>query len=312
MKRPVLILLLSWATASWAQAPEASSPPSLASAEPETVQSQGYRDGVWQSWRIINGALFPVEGSSFPEAQYSRWKDPICFNVYGLSTVAKYMVETRMKDVAAQVGAPVDRKDPCEPNVTIAFTTDPAATLQSIYKVRPWLVPALGFLRNRIRESLPVQAWYVDMIRGANGRATMNDGEGEGGYYVFNADTMSRLDSGVSTELGAVTVVVDTNAIMGMELGALADYFVVLSLAESRQGRGCKEFESIANLMQKDCAPGLTARTITRNDILLLTALYQTRDDTMQRLQAARMAGRVRRSLEGEEAEAMQNSSAGR
>jgi hypothetical protein len=111
---------------------------------------------------------------------------------------------------------------------------------------------------------------------------------------------MSRLESGFTTELGAVTVIVDSKAIIGMQLGSLADYFAVLTMAEARLGRRCKEFETIANLMMKDCEPGLAAKEITRNDILLLTALYQVPDESMGRLQSLRVASRLRRALEAE------------
>jgi hypothetical protein len=306
MKRLALALLLLCgpALAQTGQTPPpaltpAPAPAQPAASEPETVKSLGYVDSIWHGWRIVNGVIFPVEGTSFPESRYSFWTDPVCFNVYGLAPVAKYVVEKRMKEIAARIGAKVNRSDPCTPNVTIAFTSDPKATLQSIAEVRPWLVPGLGFIRNRVREAQPIQAWYANMIVGGSGRPVLMDGFGDGGYYVFNTGPMGRLDDGVAYRLGAVTVVVDTAAIMGMQLGTLADYFAMITLSEARFTRGCKEVESISNLMQKDCRPELVAKEITSNDLFMLDALYHSKQD---RLQSLRMVGKIRRAVESEAA----------
>jgi hypothetical protein len=284
--------------AAFAQTAPTQPPP--ATSEPETVHSTGqYIDNTWKAARTVNGLLFPVDGSFYPKEQYTRWKDPICFNVYGLAPAAKYVVERRMKEIATRVGAPVNRADPCTPNVTIFFTSDPPVTLQSIADVRPWLVPCVGFIRSRVKESLPIQAWYADMSSGGNGQWILaNSCEGS---YVFDARGMSILNSGMETQLGAVTILVNTSAIMGMELGALADHFALLSLAEARQSRSCKEVESIANLMLKDCDPALTSKEITRNDIMMLTALYGTSDDRLQNLQRVRIQSKMRRMMEADQ-----------
>jgi hypothetical protein len=301
MKRIALALLLTTGAA-FAQAP-ATVPDQL---EPETAHSLGYTEGTWAGWRLLNGALFPVQGTSFPEGQFSKWKDPICFNVYGLTPAAKVMVERRLKEIAIRVGAPVNRADPCEPNVTIAVTPDPAATLKSIADVRPWLVPGVGMICTRVRASLPVQAWYANMMRTANGFTRLTPACGGEDYYYFGSpavqlvESMSRLESGFSTEMGAVTLIVDQKAIMGMQLGSLADYFAMLALAEGRMNRSCREFESITNLMQKDCQPGLVSKEITSNDLMLLSALYKVDDSRLTTLQAARIAHDIRKALEAE------------
>ena len=281
-------------------APAATAP---AASEPETVHSIGdYIDNTFKAARTVNGLLFPADGSFYPEAQYARWKDPVCFNVYGLAPAAKYMVERRMKEIAAQVGAPVNRADPCTPNVTIAFTTDPPATLQSIAEARPWLVPCVGMIRTRVKESLPIQAWYADMMVGASGRGIIMNPCDDFGVTYFNGNDMTHLNSGIETGIATVVILVNTNAIMGMTLGALADHFALLALAEARQTSSCKEVESIANLMVKDCHPALVAKEITRNDIMMLTSLYGTRDDRLQRLQHVRVISGMRKMMEADQA----------
>jgi hypothetical protein len=299
MKRLALVLLLI-SGAAFAQPPapaqEASAPP-----EPETVYSLGeYIDDYYQASRSVNGLLFPADGTFYPHGQYSRWRQPVCFNVYGLAPAAKYVVERRMKEIAAQIGAPVDRDDPCVPNVSVLVTPDPAATLQSIAEVRPWLVPCVGMIRSRVKETLPVQAWYAGMIVGAYGQKTVVNPCDDGGGSFFETGFSSHLHSGFATEIGAVTILVNTQAIMGLPLRALADHFALLSLAEARQGRGCKAVESVANLMAGDCDPALVAKEITSNDLTLLTSLYGTTDDRLQMLHHVRIIGKMRRTLEAQ------------
>jgi hypothetical protein len=138
---------------------------------------------------------------------------------------------------------------------------------------------------------------------GASGRGILsNPCADNDGYFFFDADASSRLNSGMTTRMSAVIILVDTKAIMGMELGTLADHFALLSLAEARQGRNCKEVESIANLMAKDCDPALAAKAITRNDIRMLTALYQVPDDRLQGLEQVRIQARIRRQIEADHA----------
>jgi hypothetical protein len=308
----VLILLASGPALAQAQTPaQTPASPVIDQLEPETAYSLGeYIDDTYQAARSINGLLFPVEGSFYPSPNYSKWKDPVCLNVYGLSAPSKIFVERRIREIAVQVGAPVNRSDPCEPNVTIAFTPDPAATLKSIADVRPYLVQGVGLICSRVRESLPVQAWYTNMMQNAYGATRIIPGCGGSDdiYYTSNslfaeAASMSRLEDGLRRKLGAVTIIVDTRAVMGMPLGALADYFAMLTLAEGRPGRSCKEVESIANLMFKDCEPGLSPKQISDNDIKMLTALYSVDDDRLGPLQYVRMIGDMRRKLQAERAQ---------
>ncbi len=287
-----ILLLAAMATAM------AQTPPPVTSA-PETVYSEAQRDmDETLSRRAVEGVLDQADGTE--NGQYARWKVPVCFNVYGLSPLAKYQIERRMKDIAHQVGALVDGQDDCAPNILIAFTPEPKATLESIVKVRPWLVPGLGMIRSRTRESLPIQAWYSIALTGKGGRpALVYDGYDEE-PRIFAAASLNRLGSGLSSQIMAVTMVVDTKAIMGMNLLTLADHFALMTLVQARATARCRDFPTIANLMTKTCDPSNTAQTITDKDIALLTAHYAVTDDRMELLQGLRIMGTMRRTLESQ------------
>jgi hypothetical protein len=307
MTRLAFALLLSSAAAfsqAWAQPAAPEAPPANApelrtptdSLDPVTVYSEAERQADESiSRRTVRSVLAPVEAFN----QFARWKQPVCFNVYGLSSIAKYVVERRMKDIAEMVGAPLDREDPCVPNVTIVFTPDPPATLQSIATTRNYLVPWAGMIRSRIKEALPIQAWYATVIKNNGRKFLQYDGYNDDEPYMVAA-SLDRFGSGVETELGAVTILVDTKAIMGLQLGTLADHFALISLSQSRVSRGCLEVDSIANLPHKDCPPNVTAQAITLGDVALLTGLYKTPDDRLQNLHAQRIIGNMREVLEAQ------------
>jgi hypothetical protein len=307
MTRLAFALLLSGAAAfsqAWAQPAAPEAPPENApelqtptdSLDPVTVYSEAERQADESiSRRTVRSVLAPVEAFN----QFARWKQPVCFNVYGLSSIAKYVVERRMKDIAEMVGAPLDREDPCVPNVTIVFTPDPPATLQSIATTRNYLVPWAGMIRSRIKEAQPIQAWYATVIKNNGRKFLQYDGYNDDEPYMVAA-SLDRFGSGVETELGAVTILVDTKAIMGLQLGTLADHFALISLSQSRVSRGCLEVDSIANLPHKDCHPDVTTQAITLGDVALLTGLYKTPDDRLQNLHAQRIIGNMREVLEAQ------------
>jgi hypothetical protein len=298
MRVPALLLLLLSTGAALAQP----APPPVVH-EPETVYSDAELERDQSiSRQTVNSVLDPVWSM---DDQYARWKTPICFNVYGFSATAKYVVERRMKDIAAQVGAPVDRNDPCVPNVTIAVTPDPAATLASVHAARRALLPNYGFIAAELKQSQPVQAWYGVSVRGTSGREELlfdgfNDGIPDERRFGAMSGELSRLNTGLSTALQTVLIVADTKALMGKSLGTLADHFAMLALAQARDTRRCKDVATIANLMNQNCTADYRPEAITGNDLALLSAIYQTPDLAMQKMQRQRIIGNMRRSLESQ------------
>jgi len=293
MRTFLLLILLAAARPAAAQAP-------AVTAEPETIHSDAQRENKGSiAGETVQAVLDPVYGV---DGQYARWKTPLCLNVYGLKPAAKILVERRIRQIAAQVGAPVERRDPCTPNATIAFTTDLGATLASIHKARDWLLPDYDFIRMRLKQSLPVQAWYAVAIQGADGRrqlvSALDEGAPETPVVAVSGAESSLLDTGIATSIATVMIVVDTRAVTGKPLGTLADYFALLALSQARDTRRCKPVSSIANLMHADCAAALQPDGITETDLALLTALYQTSDTSLQKLQRQRIMGNMRRALE--------------
>jgi len=287
-------LFLTLAGTASAQIP---APAPLVLGEPETIQSQAERNRSIAG-EAVQSVLDPVYGV---DGQYARWKHPICLNLYGLTPLARYTVESRIKQIARQVGAPVDNRDPCEINVTVAFTANVKATLDSIYKAVPDLLVDYGFMRNRLKQSQPIQAWYGISARAADGRSYRQLGDSgdplANGPPVVHVADMNRLNTGISTAIELEVVVVDTNAVMGKSLRTVADYLALLTLAQARDTAHCKDVPSIANLMFADCDPAYRPESITAADIAMLSGLYQTQDETLQVLQRQHIVGAMSRAL---------------
>jgi hypothetical protein len=264
--------------------------------EPETVYSDAQRQiDLDHSRRVVETMLAP---SFSIDGQYARWKQPVCPHVYGLTPVAAYIVERRIKDVAAQVGAPVDRRDPCIPNIGIIFSAQPQASLTSIATARPFLVQG-GSQKPEMR--YPVQAWYATFKTDYDGFKTIDipweitEPWRDAPPQV--AANVSRLHTGQTAEMAAATVLVDSKAVTGMTLGEIGDYLALMTLAQASQYGACQPMATIANLMLKGCDPADVTRDLSHVDIALLTALYQV-PDIPEKLQKQRIVGAMRRSLE--------------
>jgi hypothetical protein len=318
------LLSLLFATAAAAQ------PPAAAPPQPETVYSDAQREkDLTASRQTIETML----ASAFSlENQYSRWKQPVCVRVFGLAPAEAWFVEHHIRQVAVSVGAPVASADPCLPNIAIFFTDEPQTVLDAIATARPFLVNGGN---QKVLVRYPQQAWYASLKTDFNGIKTLDvpfevanpsadcilgigpDFTGNAVSSAAISDIMntsavsqtvgfcempfvrtndSRLQTGVTTEMAATTVLVDSRTVLGMKLGEVGDYLAFLTLAQGHQTGACQPLPTIANLMSKRCAAG---DTLSRIDMALLTALYEVPDNPAL-LQKQRLIGAMRRNLEAQ------------
>ena len=289
MRRLIAMMLLVAAVPpAWAQG----------TAPVETITSQAERARDDSMARSVVQSLLAQSQSM--ENQYARWKAPVCPHVYGFTPVAAYVIERRIKDIAEEVGAPVDRTDPCVPNIGIIVSADPQKSFDSLAARAPWLVISST---RRTKVEYPVETWYASMLRDYNGKLNFDqswEDAGLDGPPMVPAQ-LSRLSTGQTAEMGAATVLVDANAVTGMSLGTLADYIALQTLAQSQVNGRCQEVPSIANLMLKNCDPADHTDSLSDIDIALLTGLYAA-PESPELLQRQRIIGAMKRSLEEQRA----------
>lgn len=272
--------------------------PPLIAGPPETIYSDADRardDAL--SRRFVQSLLKPSQSL---EGQFTRWKIPVCPRVIGLQPTAAYVVERRIRDVAEQIGAPLDRKDPCRQNIVVFVTPHPQELLDATAE-KEFLLLAGARRKDRLEVKYPVQSWYFGMYRDYNGRVWMDmDCE----FYLDEcpptvAAKGTRLVTGIKAEMIAATILVDSSAVTGMTLGTLADYLALMSLAQTPATGNCQPAPSIANLFVKTCAAQMQVTALSDADMAMLKALYQTAEEP-EKLQWQRIGGNMRKNLESQ------------
>ena len=279
-----------------AQAQPAPQPPQVAS-EPETVYSDAQREkDDATARRFVQSLLRP---SHSLEGQFTRWKKPVCPHVIGMTKAAAYVVERRIREVAEEAGVPLNRADPCLPNIEIFVSPEPQATLDAIKKTDFMLLASTPYASTMIQH-YPVQAYYYGFYRDYNGRVWLDmDWE----FYLDEPPHVARngliLKTGIKAEMGMATIIVDAGAVSGMTLGSLGDYVALMALAQTPATGHCQPAPSIANLFLNDCDADLHTTSLSNADLAMLTALYQTPEEP-EKLQWQRLGGNMRRDLEAE------------
>ena len=258
----------------------------------------------------------------------ARWRDRICPITAGVRPSAVKFISQHVKDIAAQVGAPVNDKTDCKPNIEIVFTTTPQALLDTIFIKYPLL---LGYHDNSAQATklatvtYPIQSWYstatsdlrgqpqVDGVK--TGGLTMTMQLPEGGYggpsggalpmmemnmpgaRVSNV-TGSRLGDGTSSEFNHVVIVVEPAKLLEYELGTLSDYIALLALAQLQPPEKCQELPTLLNLLLAGCSA--PPKALTSVDFAYLRALYKVTATTSFHGQRGEMIYQMEHSLAGQ------------
>lgn len=273
----------------------AQTPPPI-SAQVETVYSEADRARDEDlSRRLVQSLLRP---SVNLEGQFTRWKTPICPRIVGLTPTAAHVVDRRIRDIAGQVGAPLNRADPCHPNIVILVTPTPQETLDDVAKADFMLV-ASARSKDRLAIQHPVQAYYFGLYRDFKGR-TFWDMDWE--FYLDEppkvAARMTRISTGIKAEIGVATIIVDANAISNLTLGSVGDYLALMALAQTPATGRCQPAPSIANLFLKECGADVQSDSLSDVDLSMLTSLYQASEEP-EKLQMNRLLMGMTRYLEG-------------
>jgi hypothetical protein len=249
----------------------------------------------------------------------ARWEDGICPTALGLKPAFLKFVMQRLRDVAAQVGAPVNADAGCKPNVEIVFTTKPQALVDGLKKDHEIY---LGYADNKDQLSKlaivshPIQAWYATQTRDLRGMAEIDNPKG-GGTELQILDpivpnlvitmtmphaharnvTGSRLGDGLRSSFYHVIIAADPTKLGDYEIGSLADYIALLALTQLDSPDTCQQLPSIVNMLAKGCDKPASA--LTENDLAYLRGLYHMSLERTLRVQQDEMAYRMEQNLNG-------------
>ena len=280
-------------------------------AEPKVIQKQ--------TWSFVEAYAAPAPKLGL----IARWREPICVQVVNLTPEQTAMVQARIEQVARGVGLPV-RKPGCRSNIQIVLTSQPQAFIDKVAKGDEH---ALGFhypseLKTVKTVSHPIQAWYKTATQSAKFQldGLEWDLRDHDGHPVLPEAAFPIAQSGESVDIpdnplppgcaGSlisdctrsvfknVLVVVDSHAVAGKDLGAVADYVAMLALSQVKLAGGCSPMPSILDLLaQSRCAGRDAPSELTAADASYLTALYASAPEVRADIERVEMARRMAEML---------------
>lgn len=268
----------------------------------ENITVTGIRDVDKAVTKFVGGTTMATRVAG----KLARWKQGICPLTAGLRPEAVKFVTKRIKDIAAQVGAPVNERENCKVNLEVVFTTSPQILLDHVSVLYPFV---LGYHDNSAQAAQlatvkwPIQSWYSTATDDLRGNVQVDEARkrgmgmtldmpnvpaGAGGGIQTTATptltmnmpdaqvvnvTGSRLGDGVSSDFNHVVVVAEPAKLLDYEIGTLADYIALLALSQIQQPDQCQELPTLLNLLAPGC--GAPPKALTNVDLAYLRALYK-------------------------------------
>jgi hypothetical protein len=216
--------------------------------------------------------------------QLSTWDFRICPGVAGLRAQHAQLVVDRMAQRAMDVGLSVGEPG-CRANVLVMISMDPDTLAQQLFNESP---AALGFysergqstlgraaLRDFVESDAPVRWWHVSQEYTQGNEAVTETLDGQAPYTVRHGGP-SLLRRGTHLNFVAAIVIVDGRRLVdGVDLGALADYLAMVTLAQVDPEAETQGLPTILNLFVQAGAP----HTLTEWDVGYLRGLYATGED---------------------------------
>jgi hypothetical protein len=268
--------------------------------------------GIKPSRKVIDDFLFSHTAPTRVLDKIARWKTPVCPLTMGLGKKYAGFVSQRIRQLAIQVGAPVDADKDCKANIRVVFTTRPQELLDNIRRDHPLY---LGYYDNRLQSARlatvtrPIQSWYTTATSDLRGRPQVDSAQGGGISFdvilpggngfspgtatggattrieLPNASSMNvsgnRINDGLSSTFFNVLIVAEPAKLMDHEIGTLADYIAMLALSQPGPLQDCAEFSTVLNLLVPECSRITPA--LTEGDLAYLKALYKmTPANTLQ------------------------------
>ncbi len=274
---PVLVL----ACAAAAQTPPPAAPPHPTTVEGVVIQAPTVKPPTEEAVRSYVAASLraPYQQS------LARWRDPVCPSISGLDKEQAVYLIARLAEVTREAGIPMG-KPRCEPNLFIIATPEPERLLRLWGAKNTRLFGDEGYpprVRRFLETPRPVRVWYDASVNG--GLDAAKSGEDIGAYGAGDKSASRLTYSGAVRNFDDVIVVIDSEKTKGLKAGQLADYVIMVSLAEINTDADQGDAQTILRLFDASATPPLE---MSSWDKALLRALYRTSQDN--RTQAGEIA----------------------
>jgi hypothetical protein len=204
----------------------------------------------------------------------ARWEEGVCPSLTGLPANFTKFILKRVREVAAQVGAPVNPDENCKANIDIVFTTNPQALLDSVRAKQPVM---LGYFQSSAQADRMaqvnhvIQGWHAIQSVDLRGKTEVDN------MYTNSAlaVTGNRLGNGLHSSYYRAIIVADPNKLGNYEIGTLADAITMLALAQPAQEDACTDLPSILDMTNPACRKDKPAVALTAADTGYLRGLYK-------------------------------------
>ena len=285
--------------------------------EPESVTVTGQAEQT--RTEIMRGFARSYAAPAMITGKLARWTSPICPHIIGLPPDEEMAVSERIKKDAKLVGAPVQARQACKPNVTVAFATNPQELMTKLVE-NHWDLARTIFgdidgqiqARKLSKIASPIQAWYNTTTRDlrdfpGSEESLMTDRCGPSTpCYVVQG---SSLDDGLKSVFSNVFVVVDLGKVVGRKMGTIADYVAMLALSQTDAFATCRNMPSITNFLTPDCDASLKTATLSDADLAFLRGVYKTNGGERFNLQIGDIVREMEKSPAGRDVPAPAQSS---
>ena len=107
----------------------------------------------------------------------ARWENGVYPNTLGLGPKFASFITARVREIATQVGASVDRTGSCRTNIQIVFTTTPQALLDNVRKNHKSYLGYSGTSEQADKLAIvshPIQSWYETATRDLAGHVELD------------------------------------------------------------------------------------------------------------------------------------------
>jgi len=270
---------------------------------------------------VVDHFVQTLSKPAYLTGKMGRWENGICPNTAGLAPRYAAFISQRIRALADEVHAPVDRDAKCRANIEIAFTTTPQDLLDTVRKKHRMY---LGYHSGPAQAdkmaivTRPIQAWYLTGTKDLDGKVEVDSSSAiptdlvtavqqdimHGGTGISTTNgthkvTGGRLKDGVRTVFKNVIIAADPTKLTEYEVGTLADYIGLLALSQLNSLDVCQQqLPSIINLLAKDCA-GAPSQ-LSEGDLGFLRGLYSMSADGNLKVQQDGIAYQMKRDFKNQ------------